>query len=88
MESFGEESQRSESRNAKKPIYLNVNMIGKSDPFKFKILRSDPFNKVLNFLSKIIIIPADKLLLKWGAITLDSNEVMKINKIKYQFQIK
>lgn len=75
LESSERGSQRSGAGSAKTPIFLNVNMVGNSKPYQFRILRSDPFSKVLNFLSKGTSIPPEKLLLKWGAITLDSNEV-------------
>lgn len=75
QDSFYDEYKKMESNKAKMPIVLNVHMVGKNEPFKFKILHKDPFSKVLKFISGLVKIPSDKFILKWGAIILDPQEV-------------
>lgn len=75
---MNEDIEDMERRKANTPIILNVAMIGKSEPFSFRILRKDRFSKILGFISKVVNIPSDKLILKWGAIILDSNEVLNL----------
>lgn len=85
--SMNDDIEDMERRKANTPIILNVAMIGKSEPFKFRILRKDHFSKVLGFISKVVNIPSDKLSLKWGAIILDSNEVLNKYYLLYTYYI-
>ena len=51
-------------------------MIGQPAPFRFRILRTDPFSKVVSYVGKTKNIEKETLLLKWGSVAIDTSKVL------------